>query len=325
MSLTGTSSPYTYNSNTSGSTPLTIAQGSGISITRSSNTLNVINTGDLSANNEIQTPTISGNTLGLSGTATTVTVPNIYTANGSIGIGTNRVVTIPSSSSLSLGTTGTGVIEVNNNSGFVEISYGTGGSFITTATSFSAEVSSTNNTGLFGSSSGLVVRTSNNNPGTNGQVLTSNGTQASWQTPTQTFDGIVQESSNSITTSNNADMAVFSTPSSSLASTSGSTTWIKSSAAARYEVTLVITADNNSSFSGIGITPDGKYIGIALMRSGIEISRYRALNIIDNGDDRPHLTFTFLTDGNSGNLTFRNVSGASLTCTVRRIIIKRIL
>jgi len=72
----GTGSTSVINSNTSGSTPVTIAASTGITLTELSNTI-TIGAVDISATNEIQDLSLSGQTLSLTSDASTVTLPVI--------------------------------------------------------------------------------------------------------------------------------------------------------------------------------------------------------------------------------------------------------
>lgn len=330
-------------SNTDNQTISTNGSAGNISISGGNSiTLNV-NDADASTTNEAQTlsagtntinlnaisgigggsvsvKTINGTTILGSGDITTSDV-SIYNANGSIPSTTTRTVTIPSTSSLNLGSFSTAYLELNNGGTNTQLGYGNGGAFIADGSGFYIEATTTNNTGVSANSSGLSIRTGNNNTGSNGQVLTSNGTYSQWQN-NPALDGIYQSGGPSITFSNGSDASVFSGAVANFASVASSTTWTKSSSSAIYEVDLCVSFDEGS-LPGNGV--EGKYVTLGLYRSGSLISQHTGYTVQDL-DDRTHdIIFKFVTDGNSGNLTFRNMSGVSATGTVSKIIIKRIM
>lgn len=334
-------------SNTDNQTISTNGSAGNISISGGNSiTLNV-NDADASTTNEAQTlsagtnainlnaisgigggsvsvKTINGTTILGSGDITTSDV-SIYNANGSIPSTTTRTVTVPNTSELLLGNTSFGTGTRNILIGTSSLYLGANNREINIGGN-EIGITANSNSKIIVSTTGLTIKENGTNSGNgnSGQILTSNGStsnNAQWQN-NPALDGIYQSGGPSITFSNGSDASVFSGAVANFANVASSTTWTKSSSSAIYEVDLCVKFDEGS-LPGNGT--EGKYVTLGLYRSGSLISEHTGYTVQDLGDRTHDIIFKFVTDGNSGNLTFRNMSGVSATGTVSKIIIKRIM
>lgn len=259
--------------------------------------------------------TVNGTTILGSGDIT-VSSTNIYTTSGTIPTSTTRIVTIPSSSSLELGSISSAFLDLSNETAEAQLSYGSGGSFYAYSGGFGIETSSTNNTGIQGTSSGLQVYTSNGNDGTIGQVLTSNGTYAQWQTPTAPpLDGIATQSTTFATVANGGELPLFPGGSLSSVSSFSGNGFVKGVSTGVYEVNVVVNPTSSDA--------DG-FVQLGLYRSGTLVHNVKLYNHI-SGEAAGDVIYTFLTDQNSGTFTVRNTSGASIGFDIKRVTVKRVL
>jgi hypothetical protein len=277
--------------------------------------LNIINTGDLSTTNEIQTPTITGNTLGLSGTATTVTVPNIYTADGTL-IG-DRSVLLGTDKFFEIKTSGPKPVNFNRatNRRFIHID-------AENVSNGAIEMSGGTNSLIYLDNSRVRILT-NGVYGETNQVLTS-GFGGTYWSDNPAWDNLYQESGPSISSwSHNADGGVFGTTSTTTNINSiSSTTFRKGASNQMYEVKLIL---RSTSMPGQGTNgKEGGYITIGLYRGSTQVGTYGCYNVVGTGDEQHDLTFTFLTDTSGTDYTFRNISGSSIDAVIKRIIINRI-
>jgi hypothetical protein len=145
--------------------------------------------------------------------------------------------------------------------------------------------------------------TTNGSAGSSGQVLTSDGINSYWQTPTPTFDGVIQQTNNNVTFTNNSAASVFSGATTSGGTTASGTTFTKSSASAIYEIDLVI-----ETFDG---AIDNTVVQIELRRNGSTYVTDSKFYANYTGGSDIEMSFKFLTDNSSGNLTFVNTTGAT--------------
>jgi hypothetical protein len=183
---------------------------------------------------------------------------------------------------------------------------------------------SVGNGGLFlsgGTNSEILLReagvriTTNGHSGFNGQVLTSDGTNSVWQTPTTTLDGIASQGTNFATVANNSELPLF--PGGTLASIStlSGNGFIKGVSSGVYEVNVIVNP-TTSDVEG--------FVQLGLFRSGTLVHNVKLYNHI-SGEVSGDVIYTFVTDQNSGTWTVRNTSGTTRGFDIKRVTVKRVM
>ena len=202
----GTSTTSVINSNTSGSTGVTLTAGTGLAISETGNTITLDNTGDLSATNELQTYSHSGttsytNTLSNSGGSFTLQSGTGITLSHTAG-----TTTITNSGDLS--TTNEGSLTVGAGSGTTSV--------ISSNTSGSTDVTLTAGTGLSISEVGNVITLANT-----GDLSATNELQTYSHSGTTSYTNTLSNSGGSFTLQAGTGITLSHTAGTTTISTSG--------------------------------------------------------------------------------------------------------
>lgn len=272
-----------------------------------STTTNAINLNNISGvgGGTVNLKTVNGTTLLGSGDIS-ISSTNIYNSNGTTT--SNRTVTT-GNNYFDIRTSGTSFSATRaSNRRFMIMDAGndaTGGLILSGGT----------NSEILLREAGVRI-TTNGSSGTSGQVLTSNGTNSEWQTPTAPpLDGIVSQSSTFVTVANNGELPLFPGGSLSSISSFSGNGFVKGVSTGVYEVTVVA---NPTTSDAEGFVQLGLYRGANLVHN---VKLYNHLNGEVSGD----VIYTFVTDQNSGTFTVRNTSGASRDFDIKRVTVKRVL
>ena len=233
---------------------------------------------------------------------------NIYTADGTLT--GNRTVTL-STNSLTIGseTSSNSFLTMTNGSG-MRLKYNNNSALILNSTVAGIQTSGAN---VYANANTVQINT-NGSGGTTGQFLKSDGAgQTVWALP---YDGVIQQTGNSVTFTNGSAASIFSGATTGGGTTASGTTFTKSTTGAIYEIDLVIETFDSAI--------DNEIVTIELRQSGSYLTDSKFHADYTAGSDI-EMSFKFLTNNSSGNLTFVNTTGVSFTGTVKRIIIKRVM
>ena len=329
LTFTGASSPYTLNSSTG--TDVTFAQGSGITLSRSSNELTVTAV-DASTTNEVLTVTDGVNSEALGGQTLTVTgsggaivsynpATNTLTVNaGSSSGGDNwgsQVVAIGAGLSGD-GTAGIPLVATDastNNEGALTVGVGASNtSLITSNTAGSVAVTLTASTGLSIGESGNVITLTNTDPDqsvTNEIQTISNTSNATSHTATLSLSGgslqLAEGSGITLTTSGTGLDGVVT-----IASTSTGATNLAISGTSS---PLTVTSDTGTDITltgGSGITLTGTASNATIIATDPSLSNEGSLTV--GAGTSTTSTVTSNTSGSTA-VTFEAVASSGLTLT----------
>jgi hypothetical protein len=259
---------------------------------------------------------VTASSAGVLGTQAIPTDVSIYNASGSVPASTNRNVTIPSNSTLWIGDTdfvGTNKRQIIVDNNVIQLN---ANNRVVTIGPNDISMGSVSSENITLKTTGIEIR-ANNTLGTNGQVLTSNGTKATWNTPSPSFDGVFVSTTNYANVANNGTLPIFGGTTTTAGSTTVSgSTFTKGVSGGIYEVDVIV---NVTSRDAAG------FVELCLQNGSTCVNTVKLYNHIHTDDTAGDIIYTFYTSTASGTWSVKNTSGAARDFDIKRVSIKRVM